>query len=398
MAKSSEQIKSEDRAKALQTAMKQINAKHKGQTLTQGVKFEVELLSTGILAFDEALGGGFIKGRAAELHGEEHSFKTASALVFTANCQKQGLVCAYFDVENRLNPGWARLLGVDWDTLVFSQESVAEKVFRTIEVLVDASAVDIVIVDSIGALIAEAELEDDIEKAKNKFAPVAKILSLCLRRLSVKSNKNGVTTIYINQLREDLSSMYKKYKTPGGKTLKHMLSTQVMINKANKSDMHTNEDKKIVGHDVNIQVVKNSAGGNFGRASFRYFYKTGVDKDYDLFAYCIQKDVIIQRASIYTFEDNTWKGKESVIEAISTDEELRTKLMEVAQSKITTDETDRNKKINELTETEDQDEEVEEVEVFDDAIGDLGTEEKVDDPVAKEMEKEVKVDDVSATS
>ena len=352
MAKSEGELKKEKKqTDAIGQAMLRIQKKFGAGAIHRGdAPFVVEMFTAGSLSFDEALGGGLPRGRVVEYHGPEHSFKTAASLIAIAKAQARGEVCAFFDAEQALDPSWAiDVLGVQWKKLIYSDENMAERIFVMLEELA-ASGVSLIVVDSVGNMSAKKELEGEFDKVINMFAPLSKIMTVGLRRLTPIANKHKCTILFINQMRDDLKSFIPKMKTPGGKALKHLASTRVEFRPPASGDfLKTGKDTdiQILGREVRLKVVKNKTGPCFRRGEFRYYYATGVDENYDLFCYCLQKGIITAAGSFLKWDKHRWQGKDAMLEALAEKQELRSSLFQAAQDQVSKDEAEHTAQMEE---------------------------------------------------
>ena len=270
---------------------------------------DVEPIHSGSLLLDQALGiGGYPKGRIIEIYGPESSGKTTLALHAIAEVQKQGGRAAFIDAENAIDPVYARNLGVDIEELILSQPDSGEQGLNIMNMLVDSGAVDLVVIDSVAALVPQAEL--DGEMGDLQVGAQARMMSKAMRKLAGIMNHNECTAIFINQLREKVGVMYGNPETtPGGRALKFYASVRLDIRKAdvikNGSDM--------IGNKVRVRVVKNKVAPPFKTATLEIIYGEGISYISELIDLCVDADIIHKSGSWFSYEgEKIGQGRDSV--------------------------------------------------------------------------------------
>lgn len=302
---------SEDRQKALDRAMKQIEKDYgKGAIMKLGDEGnrKVETVSTGSLALDVALGaGGYPKGRVIEIYGPESSGKTTVALHAIASVQKEGGTAAFIDAEHALDPSYAKNLGVDTDNLLLSQPDTGEQGLEIADALVSSGAIDIVVVDSVAALVPRAEI--DGEMGDTHVALQARLMSQAMRKLSGTISKTGTIAIFINQIREKVGIMFGNPETtPGGRALKFYSSVRLEVRRAES----IKEGSDMVGNRTRIKVVKNKIAPPFKEAMVDIMFGEGISQVGELVDMAAEKDIIKKAGSWYSYgEERIGQGREN---------------------------------------------------------------------------------------
>ena len=300
----------QDKSKALDLALAQIDKQFgKGSVMRLGEKPKqnVKTIPTGSIALDMALGiGGLPRGRIIEIYGPESSGKTTLALHAIANVQAEGGVAAMIDAEHALDPIYAEKLGVNLDDLLVSQPDTGEQALEIADMLVRSGAVDLIVIDSVAALVPRAEIEG--EMGDSHVGLQARLMSQALRKLTGGLNNTGTTMIFINQLREKIGVMFGSPETTaGGKALKFYASVRLDIRR-----IETLKDGgEAVGNRTRVKVVKNKVGSPFRQAEFDILYGHGVSKEGSLIDMGVEHGIVKKSGAWYTYEgDQLGQGKE----------------------------------------------------------------------------------------
>ena len=312
-----------EREESLKNAMKQIEKDYgKGAIMRLGdaaANMNVEVISTGILPLDIALGvGGIPRGRIIEIYGPESSGKTTVTLHIIAEAQRQGGVAAFIDAEHALDPIYARNLGVDIDNLLVSQPDTGEQALEIVEALVRSGAIDIIVVDSVAALVPKAEIEGDMGDAH--VGLLARLMSQAMRKLTGIISKSRTTAIFINQIREKVGTMYGNTETTtGGRALKFYSSVRLDVRKFDTVKQGTN----ILGNRTRVKVVKNKIAPPFKVAEFDIMYGEGVSKESSLIDIAADLDILNKSGSWYSYNGNRLgQGKDTVKDILRNQPEL----------------------------------------------------------------------------
>ena len=309
-----------DRKKALETAIAKIEKDYgKGTIMRLGddISVNVEALSTGSLSLDFALGiGGVPKGRIIEIYGPEASGKTTLALHIVASAQKNGGDAAYIDVEHALEPAYARALGVDIDSLLISQPDTGEQALDITESLVRSGAIDVIVVDSVAALIPRAELEGEV--GDTVVGMLARLMSQAMRRLAGAISKNNCTVIFINQLRQKIGVMYGNPETtPGGLALKYYASVRIDVRRIET----LKANGEMIGNRTRAKVVKNKVAPPFREAEFDIMYGEGISKISEIIDLAVKLELIEKSGAWFTVNGQRLQGKDAVKEYLTSNPE-----------------------------------------------------------------------------
>lgn len=300
-----------ERLKSLNSTLTQIEKQFgKGAIMRLGddqLRLEIGVLSTGSMSVDLALGvGGLPRGRVIEIYGPESGGKTTLSLHVIAEAQKAGGVAAFIDAEHALDPTYAKALGVDTDELLVSQPDTGEQALEIAELLVRSGAVDVVVIDSVAALVPRAEIEG--EMGDSHVGLQARLMSQALRKLTGVLSKSHTTAIFINQIREKIGVMYGNPETtPGGRALKFYASVRMEVRR--KADVKSGADK--VGNLVRVKITKNKVAPPFKEAEVEIMFGRGIDKTGDLINIATDLDIVQKSGSFYKYEGETLgQGKE----------------------------------------------------------------------------------------
>jgi recombination protein RecA len=291
-----------------------------GEYATQNV----EGISTGALSLDIALGGrGIPRGRIIEIYGNESSGKTTIALHCIANVQKQGGVAAFIDAEHALDPGWAKRIGVDLESLLVSQPSFGEEALRISEMLVKSNAVDLIVIDSVAALVPKNELNNEI--GDPSVGMQARLMSQALRILNPTISKTRTCIIFINQIRQKIGVMYGNPETTtGGLALKFYASVRMEVR---KSTMIKDGDEPI-GSEIKIKVVKNKIAPPFHTAEVCLMHDRGIDLEDDVLKVSVDEEVVAKSGSFFSYKDQRLgQGKENAKTFLRENPEIRDKII-----------------------------------------------------------------------
>lgn len=324
---------SEGKLKALGLAQEQINKqfgdgaiRRLGDTTT----VDVELVSSGALSLDLALGGGYPKGRIIEIYGPESSGKTTLTLHAIAETQKLGGTAAFIDAEHALDPAYARRLGVDTDNLLVSQPDNGEQALEIAETLVRSNAVDLVVVDSVAALVPQAEIEGDM--GDSHMGLQARLMSQALRKLTGIISKSHTTVIFINQIRMKIGVMFGNPETTtGGNALKFYASVRLDIRRTGQ--IKSGED--IIGNRTKVKVVKNKIAPPFRTAEFDIMYNEGISKTGDVLDLAVLHNVVEKSGAWFAYNDGKiGQGREAAKDYLKENPKVLAEIEEKVRKKV----------------------------------------------------------------
>ena len=308
--KTMEKVSDDGKKQALDLAIAQISKQFGDgaiMKLGENSKVDVELLSSGALSLDLALGGGYPKGRIIEIYGPESSGKTTLTLHAIAEIQKQGGTAAFIDAEHALDPAYARKLGVDTENLLVAQPDNGEQALEICETLVRSNAVDLIVVDSVAALTPQAEIDGDMGDAHMGLQ--ARLMSQALRKLTGIINKSKATVIFINQIRMKIGVMFGNPETTtGGNALKFYASVRADIRRI--AQIKNGED--VIGNRTKVKIVKNKIAAPFKVAEFDIMYNEGISKTGDILDLAVEHDIVGKSGAFYKYNDqNIGQGREN---------------------------------------------------------------------------------------
>ena len=296
---------------ALEDAISQIEKKFgKGSVMRLGDRtaVDVDVIPSGSLTLDKALGiGGYPKGRIIEIYGPESSGKTTLTLHAIAQAQKQGGKAAFIDAEHAIDPVYAKNLGVDIDELILSQPDSGEQALEIAEMLVRSGVIDLIVIDSVAALVPQVELDGEMGDAAVGLQ--ARLMSKALRKLSGVMNKTNCTVIFINQLREKIGVMYGNPETTtGGRALKFYSSVRVEIRRSEQ----IKQNGEIIGNKANIKVVKNKVAPPFKTTQVDIIYGKGISRDGEILDLAVEGDIVEKSGAWYAYNgEKIGQGREN---------------------------------------------------------------------------------------
>ncbi len=351
-------VENTEKKKALEAAMSQIEKQFgKGSVMKLGEfkAMEIEAIPTGALSLDIALGiGGVPRGRIIEIFGPESSGKTTLALHIIAEAQKMGGEAAFIDAEHALDPVYSKKLGVDIDNLIVSQPDTGEQALEITESLVRSGALDVIVVDSVAALVPKAEIDGDM--GDSHMGLQARLMSQALRKLTASINKSKTVLIFINQLREKIGVMFGNPETTtGGRALKFYASVRMDIRKTE----NIKQDGEFKGSRVRVKVVKNKVAPPFREAEFDVVYGEGISKEGNILDMAVNLDIVEKSGSWFSYNgERIGQGRENVKKYLKDNP----KIMQEIDKKVRDNfaKAFEQSLSGELPESEDEDEEEEE--------------------------------------
>ncbi|HEX8002948.1 MAG TPA: recombinase RecA [Mycobacteriales bacterium] len=324
-----------DRDKALDAALAQIDKQFgKGSVMRLGddTRPPVQVIPTGSIALDLALGiGGLPRGRIVEIYGPESSGKTTVALHAVAQAQAAGGIAAFIDAEHALDPGYAKALGVDTDALLVSQPDTGEQALEIADMLIRSGALDIIVIDSVAALVPRAEIEG--EMGDSHVGLQARLMSQALRKITGALSHSGTTAVFINQLREKVGVVYGSPEvTTGGKALKFYASIRLDVRRIES----LKDGTEIVGNRTKVKVVKNKMSPPFKIAEFDIVYGQGISREGGLIDVGVEQGFIKKSGAWYTYEgDQLGQGKENARSFLRDNPELANEIEAKIKARLT---------------------------------------------------------------
>lgn len=285
----------------------------------EGTSLEVEAIPTGSIALDAALGiGGVPRGRIVEIYGPESSGKTTLSLEILAEAQAMGGMVAFIDAEHALDPSYAARIGVDIDEVLISQPDTGEQALEICDMLVRSGSIDVVVIDSVAALVPKAEIEGEI--GDTTVGLQARLMSQALRKLAGSLSKSNTTCIFINQLREKIGIMFGNPETtPGGRALKFFSSVRMDIRRIDA----IKRNGENIGNRVRVKIVKNKVAPPFKQAEFDIMYGSGVSKEGSILDMAVDYDIVNKAGSWFTYgEERLGQGREAAKEFLATNPDL----------------------------------------------------------------------------
>lgn len=326
-------VANEGKIKALGLAMDQITKQFGDGSimkLGEAKKVDVELLPSGALSLDIALGGGYPKGRIIEIYGPESSGKTTLTLHAIAEIQRQGGTAAFIDAEHALDPAYAKKIGIDTDNLLVSQPDNGEQALEIVETLVRSNAVDLIVVDSVAALVPQAEIDGDM--GDSHMGLQARLMSQALRKLTGIINKSKATVIFINQIRMKIGVMFGNPETTtGGNALKFYASVRLDIRRTGQ----IKDGEEIVGNRTKVKVVKNKIAAPFRTAEFDIMYNEGISKTGDVLDLAVQHSIVGKSGAWFDYSDaKIGQGREATKKYLKEHQEVLTEIDGKVRQKV----------------------------------------------------------------
>ena len=324
----------EEKKKALNSVFESIEKQYgKGSIMKLGdtTAVDVDVIPTGSMTLDMALGvGGVPKGRVVEIYGPESSGKTTVALHIVAEAQKKGGEAAFIDAEHALDPVYAAKLGVDIDNLIVAQPDTGEQGLEIAEALVRSGALDVIVIDSVAALVPRAEIEG--EMGDSHVGLLARLMSQALRKLTGITSKTGTTVIFINQLREKVGVVYGNPETtPGGRALKYFASVRLDVRK--QEAIKNGAD--VIGNKTRVKVVKNKVAPPFKEAEFDILYGLGISKEGNILDVAVNYNIIQKSGAWFSYEgERLGQGRDNVRKYMQENPEFTKDIEELIREKM----------------------------------------------------------------
>jgi recombination protein RecA len=322
MAKSSKESQTKDKEKSLQSALSQIETQFgPGTKMRMGDReFQnIPSISTGSLGLDVALGiGGLPKGRVVEIFGPESSGKTTLTLQIIAECQKAGGTAAFIDAEHALDPSYAEKIGVNVDDLLLSQPDTGEQALEVADIMVKSESVDVLVIDSVAALVPRAEIEGDM--GDHHVGLQARLMSQALRKITGSIQKSNTLVIFINQIRMKIGVMFGNPETTtGGNALKFYSSVRLDIRRIGT----VKDGDEVTGNETRVKVVKNKVSPPFKQAEFQIIYNKGINRTGELVDMAADKKIIEKAGAWYSYEgEKIGQGKSNACEFLDTNQKI----------------------------------------------------------------------------
>ena len=334
MAKEKDLKETNSKDQLLNEALKQIEKQYgKGAVMKLGDRalVEVDVISSGSLSIDNVLGvGGFPRGRIIEIYGPESSGKTTLALQAIAECQKGGGKCAFIDAEHAIDPKYAKALGVDVDELILSQPDSGEQALEIVEVLIKSGAIDLIVIDSVAALVPQAEL--DGEMGDSNIGLHARLMSKAMRKLAGSMSANNCTAIFINQLREKVGVMFGNPEvTTGGRALKFYASIRLEVRKSEA----IKNGSEVVGNKVNVKCAKNKVAPPFKSCTVEIYYGEGISHLSEVVSLGVELGIIDKSGSWFSYKgEKIGQGSDSVRAYLKANPEVDEEITEAIKLKL----------------------------------------------------------------
>src|SRR3954462_11113690 len=325
---------SNDREKALDVALAAIDKQFgKGSIMRMGEKTSmgIESIQTGALSLDLALGvGGLPRGRVVEIFGPESSGKSTLAMHVVAEAQRNGGICAYVDAEHAMDPAYAKAIGIDIDELLISQPDTGEQGLEIADMLIKSGALDVIVIDSVAALVPRAELEGDMGDAHVGLQ--ARLMSQALRKLTANLNRSRTICIFINQLREKIGVMFGSPETtPGGRALKFYSSVRLDIRRIEA----IKDGTEVTGNRTRVKVVKNKVAPPFRQADFDIMYGKGISREGSLLDVGVEFGIVKKAGAWFTYEgEQLGQGRENAKQFLSENVELMVEISEKIRQEV----------------------------------------------------------------